>query len=153
MTTIYNVVCQSQIVNPEEKATFKKVGYLKVTEAGGHYLHLYHDRTITPGIQSLIEKRMIEVTDSRGFSLADPKKRKFTQRIFYALKVDSLAQVADNQSKKYAQATQDLHRTPQELRTTQNNPTQKQFSKPHNRKLTDAERIQEIKWKQDQKKC
>ena len=111
------------------------------------------DRTITTGIQSLIEKRMIEVTDSRGFSLADPKKRKFTQRIFYALKVDSLAQVADNQSKKYAQATQDLHRTPQELRTTQNNPTQKQFSKPHNRKLTDAERIQEIKWKQHQKKC
>ena len=47
MTTIYNVVCQSQIVNPEEKATFKKVGYLKVTEAGGHYLHLYHQPNVT----------------------------------------------------------------------------------------------------------
>lgn len=48
MTTIFNVVCESiHPIQGKEKTIYKKVGYLKATEAGGYYLHLFHQPGVT----------------------------------------------------------------------------------------------------------
>ncbi|MBO6517410.1 MAG: replication protein [Bacteroidia bacterium] len=45
------------------------------------------DRSVTKGIQSLIDKKLIKATDSVGNDLSIPNKRKFAMRVFYELSV------------------------------------------------------------------
>lgn len=109
------------------------------------------DRTVTTAIQSLIEKKMIIVTDTRGESLLDPQKRKFTQRIYYSLQVDNTEKTTDHQRKNYDRPTQNPQKQPQQFQSTENNQIQKPFVAPQGRVETDAERLQQIAWEAHQR--
>jgi len=99
------------------------------------------NRSVTNGVQELLEKQLIQATDYIGNDLSNPKERKHAQRVFYSL-------ILENSEKTTFHNAKTKEKPPQFMRTTKEiflpkytveneNPEQKE-------KLTDKQRIQHI---------
>ncbi len=97
------------------------------------------NRSVTNGIQELLEKLLIEVTDHIGNDLTDPVTRKRAKRVYYSL-------VLENQEKTTFNNAKTKETPPQSLRTTKEISLQKEYSVQNEQKglLTDSQRIKRI---------
>ena len=99
------------------------------------------NRSVTNGIQELLDKQLIKVTDYLNNDLKDPFKRKKAKRVYYSL-------VLENQEKTtfYKEKTKEI--------PTQNMRTTKEISLPKynaNERIPDHIRIEQIKYEQQHK--
>jgi hypothetical protein len=97
------------------------------------------NRSVTNGIQELLNENLIQVTDYLNNDLTDPFLRKKAKRVYYAL-------LLENQEKTtlYNEKTKEI--PPQELRST------KEISLPKysaNERVPDSFRIEQIKRQQE----
>ena len=99
------------------------------------------NRSVTNGIQELLDQNLIQVTDYLNNDLSDPFKRKKAKRVYYSL-------ILDNKEKTtfYNEKTKEL--PTQELRST------KEISLPKynaNEKIPDNIRLEQIRQQQERK--
>lgn len=99
------------------------------------------NRSVTNGIQELLEQYLIKVTDYNGIDLTDPFKRKKAKRVYYSL-------VLENQEKTtfYNEKTKEI--------PTQNMRTTKEISIPKynaNERIPDQVRLEQIRQEQQRK--
>jgi hypothetical protein len=99
------------------------------------------NRSVTNGIQELLDQNLIQVTDYLNNDLTDPFKRKKAKRVYYSL-------ILENQEKTtfYNEKTKEL--PPQELRST------KEISLPKynaNERIPDNIRHEQIRQEQERK--
>ncbi|QTD36420.1 hypothetical protein JL193_09640 [Polaribacter batillariae] len=99
------------------------------------------NRSVTNGIQELLDQNLIQVTDYLNNDLTDPFQRKKAKRVYYAL-------ILENQEKTtfYNEKTKEI--PPQELRST------KEISLPKynaNERIPDQIRMEQIKQEQQRK--
>lgn len=92
------------------------------------------NRSVTSGINELLEKKLIRVTDEKRNDLTNPSERKYAKRIYYALNL-FLHEKTTNYN------AQNDKRQTQELRTTKETFLQKY---PANKRMPDHVRIQQI---------
>lgn len=101
------------------------------------------NRSVTIGVQELLDKQLISVTDHIGNNIEAPQKRKNAKRVYYSL-------VLDNTEKTTFYNEKTKEKPPQFMRTTEINSLQKKEYNVENEnpeqkgRLTDRERIQRI---------
>ncbi|WP_335973200.1 hypothetical protein [Gaetbulibacter jejuensis] len=99
------------------------------------------NRSVTNGIQELLDKHLIKVTDYLGKDLTDPFLRKKTKRVYYSINLDNCEKDAF-----YNEKTKENHT--QKMRST------KEISLPKynaNERIPDHIRIEQIRQEQEQK--
>ncbi|WP_299213538.1 hypothetical protein [uncultured Dokdonia sp.] len=99
------------------------------------------NRSVTNGIEELLEKQLIQVADYIGNNLSDPKQRKLAKRVYYSL-------LLDNSEKTTFQTEKNDQNKTQELLTTKEI-NYKKYSA--NERIPDHIRIQRIKDEQERK--
>jgi len=97
------------------------------------------NRSVTNGIQELLDKHLIQVTDYLNNDLTDPFTRKKAKRVYYAL-------ILENQEKTtfYNEKTKEI--PPQELRSTKETSLPKYNA---NERIPDRIRMAQIKQEQE----
>ena len=97
------------------------------------------NRSVTNGIQELLEHQLIKVSDYLNNDLTDPLKRKKAKRVYYSL-------VLENPEKTtfYNEKTKEI--PPQNMRTTKEISLQKEYNVENEQKemLSDRQRIDRI---------
>ncbi|MBB3123328.1 hypothetical protein FHS04_000825 [Mesoflavibacter sabulilitoris] len=99
------------------------------------------NRSVTNGIQELIDKQLIKVTDYLGNDLKEPFLRKKTKRVYYSIHLNNSEKNALNNEKTKEIPTQNLRST-------------KEISLPKynaNERIPDHIRIEQIKQEQELK--
>ncbi|GGG25004.1 hypothetical protein GCM10011344_27080 [Dokdonia pacifica] len=99
------------------------------------------NRSVTNGIQELLEKQLIQATDYIGNDVSNPKERKHAQRVYYSL-------ILENSEKTTFYNEKTKEKPPHNLRTT------KEISLPKykaNERIPDHIRIRQIQ-EQEQRK-
>lgn len=99
------------------------------------------NRSVTNGIQELLDLNLIQTSDHIGNILSNPKQRKQAKRVYYALVQDN-----PENSALYNEKTKE--------NTTQNMRTTKEISLPKynaNQRIPDHIRIEQIKQEQQRK--
>lgn len=96
------------------------------------------NRSVTNGIQELLEKQLIQATDYIGNDLSNPKERKHAQRVYYSLILEK-----SGKTTFYNEKTKE--KLPQNLRTTKEISLPKYNVETEQKGLlTDRQRIQRI---------
>jgi len=98
-------------------------------------------RSVTTAIDELLSHNLIQVTDEKGDSLNDPKKRKRTHRIYYAIHPDITENFALNNEK-----TKEI--TPQNFLSTKEIDKRKYKA---NERIPDHDRLQQILMEEEKK--
>ena len=99
------------------------------------------NRSVTNGIQELLEQKRIKVSDYLGNDLSDPNKRKNAKRVYYALQLENSEKTTFYNEKTKEIPTQNMRKT-------------KEISLPKynaNERIPDHIRIEQIKQEQQQK--
>lgn len=99
------------------------------------------NRSVTNGINELLEHRLINVTDYLGNDLKDTQKRKRAKRVYYAL-------ILENSEKTALQTEKKPNKPQQNLLTTKETQIPKYTA---NEKIPDSIRIRQIR-EQEQRK-
>jgi len=96
------------------------------------------NRSVTNGVEELLEKQLIQVTDYIGNDLSNPKVRKHAQRVYYSL-------ILENSEKTTFYNEKTKEKPPQSMRTTKEISLPK-YNVENEQKglLTDSQRIQRI---------
>ncbi|WP_452597565.1 hypothetical protein [Pontimicrobium sp. MEBiC01747] len=103
------------------------------------------NRSVTNGIQELLDKALIQVTDYVGNDLINPVQRKNAKRVYYAL-------VLDNQEKTTLYNAKTKEIPPQNMRTTKEISLPKyKVNNEQKGRLTDKQRLQQI-YEQERRK-
>jgi len=103
------------------------------------------NRSVTNGIQELLDKNLIQVTDYIGNSLQDPVKRKTAKRVYYSPVLENSEKTTFNNAK-----TKENDRINCGLQKKFNT---KEYTAKYEQKgkLTDRERYEQIKLQQQRK--
>lgn len=99
------------------------------------------NRSVTNGIQELLEQKRIKVSDYLGNDLSDPNKRKNAKRVYYALQLENSEKTTFYNEKTKEIPTQNMRKT-------------KEISLPKynaNERIPDHIRIEQIKQEQQRK--
>ena len=99
------------------------------------------NRSVTNGIQELLDQNLIQVTDYLNNDLSDPFQRKKAKRVYYALKLEK-----QEKTTFYNEKTKEI--PPQELRSTKEISLPKYSAKD---KIPDNVRIEQIRYEQQRK--
>lgn len=100
-------------------------------------------RSVTNAIEELLHHGLIRVTDDKGNSLSDPKRRKLAKRIYYAPILETQAESTNYNAKND-------NNKPQNLPTTKEISLQKSSVK-NTERITDRQRFNQIKDEQQRK--
>lgn len=99
------------------------------------------NRSVTNGIQELLEQHLIQVSDYTGNDLSNPITRKKAKRVYYSLVLENQGKTTFNNAKTKEIPPQELHST-------------KEISLPKysvNERIPDHIRIEQIKQEQQRK--
>ena len=103
------------------------------------------NRSVTNGIQELLDKNLIQVTDHTGNSLQDPVRRKTAKRVYYSPVLENAEKTAFYNAK-----TKENDRNSYGL---QNKLNTKEYTATYQQKgkLTDQQRYEQIKLQQQRR--
>lgn len=106
------------------------------------------NRSVTNGIQELLDQNLIHVTDQLGNNLVDPTRRKIAKRIYYSPTLEN-----PEKNTFYNAKTKEI--PPHKMRTTKETFLQKEYNvkNEQKRKLPDHKRIQRIIEQEKRKQC